>query len=129
MDHLLLRNTDSFCTIIDITDCVSLSPDIPKNAMLKAIFMVKRLLSNGEINLDALWHQCICTSLLLSVNVRGQSLHLAVHCKPDCPSHCPVPLSPHCNPKTCTGQQTCLLSSTPTPVSALSYVLWALKAL
>lgn len=74
--------------------------------------MVKRTLSKEEIILDALWHQCLCTSLLLSVNVRRQSLHLAVHHKPDCPSHCPVPFSPCCNPKTCTGQQ---LASYPAP--------------
>lgn len=74
--------------------------------------MVKRMLSKEEFILDALWHQCLCTSLLLSANVRRQALHLAVHHKPGCPSHCPVPLSPCQNPKTCTGQQ---LASYPAP--------------
>lgn len=89
--------------------------------MLKAIFAVKRMLSKKEIILDALWHQHICTSLLLSANVRRQSLHLAVHCKPDCPSHCPVPRSPRRNPKDMHRTTTCLLSNTPRP--SLSIVL------
>lgn len=70
------------------------------------------MLSKEELILGTLWHQYICASLPLSVNVRGQSLHLAVHSQPDCPSHCLVPLSPCCNPKTCTGQQ---LASYPAP--------------
>lgn len=64
----------------------------------------------------------LCTALLLSANDRRQSLHLAVHSKPDCPSHRPVPFSPCCNPKDMHRTTTCLLSSTP-PLSGLSIVL------
>lgn len=126
----LKLHSDNF--LYNHTDCACSSVDISKKApaMLKAIFSVKRMLSKEEIILDALWHQYICTSLLLSANVRRQSLHLAVHCKPDCPSHCPVLLSPCCNPKDMHRTATCLLSSNPPPPrdTALSSVLWVLQA-
>lgn len=63
----------------------------------------------------------LCTSLPLSANDRRQSLHLAVFCKPDCPSHCPVPFSPCRNPKDMHRTTTRLLSCT--LQSSLSIVL------
>lgn len=95
--------------------------------ILKAIFMVQKMLTNQEIILDALWHQHLCPCLLLSVNVRRQSLHLAVFCKPDCPSRCTVPLSARCNLKTCTGQQLASYPAPPAPVSARPSVLRVLR--
>lgn len=83
-----------------------------------------------EITLVAGTSPVLCTSLLLSASDRRQSLHLAVHCKPDCPSHCLIPLSPCCNPKDMhKTTTTCLLSRTLTSVSASSPVLWALQSL
>lgn len=49
--------------------------------------------SRGKTVLDVLWHRYTSTRLPLSVNVCGQSLHLAVHSTPDCPSHCPISFS------------------------------------
>lgn len=74
-------------TDADIKNCVwhaeafyvQISPN-KAPSVRKAIFTVKRALSIEEIILDALWHQYMCTGLLLSANVRGQSLHLAVPC-------------------------------------------------
>lgn len=128
LGYLLVGNYDRIRATTDITRCVSSSTDMPDKSsshIHKAIFMVKRMLSKEEIILDALWHQYLCASLLLSANVRRQSLHLAVHCKPDCPSHCPVPVSPCCNPKTCTGQQLASYPAPPHP--SLSIVLCPLS--